>query len=61
MKKKDVVDFFGSQQKVADLLGIKQSSVAGWPEMLPARIADRVIGAMHRNRIKVPESWLKAS
>jgi hypothetical protein len=60
MKKNDVITLMGSQQKVADLLGIKQASVAGWPDDLPIRIADRVIGAMHRQKIKVPKEWLKA-
>lgn len=61
MKKKDVIDFFGSQVKTAEVVGIKQASVAGWPDVLPDRIADRVLGAMHRHKIKIPEHWLKAS
>ena len=60
MKKQDVIEKIGSQVKVAALLGIKQASVAGWPDDLPQRIADRVIGAMHRQKIKVPPEWLKA-
>jgi hypothetical protein len=30
-----VIEYFGTQQAVADALGIKQSSVAGWGEFPP--------------------------
>lgn len=35
MTKQEAIDFFGTQQKVADALGIKQSSVAEWGEHPP--------------------------
>lgn len=35
MTKGDVIRFFGTQQAVADALGIKQSSVAEWGEYPP--------------------------
>lgn len=35
MLKSDAVQHFGSQQKLAEALGVKQPSVARWPEVLP--------------------------
>ena len=35
MTKQDAIDFFKTQQGVADALGIKQSSVAEWGEYPP--------------------------
>lgn len=35
MRTKDVIEHFGSQAAVADALGIKQPSVAGWGEFVP--------------------------
>ena len=31
MTKQELIEYYGSQEKVADALGIKQPSVAGWP------------------------------
>jgi DNA-binding transcriptional regulator Cro len=36
MKTSDLLSFFGSQQKVAVALGIRQPSVARWGEFPPA-------------------------
>jgi DNA-binding transcriptional regulator YdaS (Cro superfamily) len=35
MLKKDAIAHFGSQRRVAEALGIKQPSVANWPEIVP--------------------------
>lgn len=35
MHKSEAVSFYGSQQKLASALGIKQGSVAGWRELVP--------------------------
>jgi len=35
MKKKDAIEFFGSVQQVAELLGISDKAVYGWPEKVP--------------------------
>lgn len=35
MKKTDVLSHFGTQQKVADALGISQRAVSGWDEVIP--------------------------
>lgn len=39
MQKADVVEFFGSQQKVAEALGIAPASVCQWGETIPPRRA----------------------
>lgn len=35
MKKADVLEHFGSAQKVADALGISDKAVYAWPEEIP--------------------------
>ena len=35
MRKENAISHFGSQQKLADALGIKQGSVSGWGELVP--------------------------
>ena len=42
MKKRQVIDFFGSQKAVADLLGISESAVSRWPEDVPIEQAWRL-------------------
>jgi DNA-binding transcriptional regulator YdaS (Cro superfamily) len=36
MKKEDVISFFGTQEKTARALGVKQASVSRWPEDIPS-------------------------
>jgi predicted transcriptional regulator len=42
MEKSSVIQHFGSQQKVADALGITQSAVSAWPEQIPLKSALRL-------------------
>lgn len=35
MRKKDAIAYFGTQQALADALGIKTQSITDWPEMVP--------------------------
>ena len=42
MKKKDVIDYFGNQQKTADALGITQASVSRWRDNIPLLHAFKV-------------------
>lgn len=35
MKKADLVILFGTQQAIADFLGIGKSAVSQWPELVP--------------------------
>lgn len=59
LSKEEVVAFFGGTQKeVADALGIKQSSVSDWPDVLSEAISDRVRGAAVRNGFVIPKQWL---
>lgn len=39
MKKIDVINFFGTQEKTAAALGLKQASVSRWDEDIPVRRA----------------------
>lgn len=42
MKKHDAIRHYGSQQKLADALGISQPSVANWGEFVPLQHARRL-------------------
>ncbi len=58
MNKKEVIEYFGSQEKTAEFMDIKQSSVSGWPEDLTERLKDRIIGRMKRLGKRIPKEWL---
>ena len=51
MNKYELIQNLGSAQAVADLLGISDKAVYKWPEQLPQRISDRVIGAAWRKNL----------
>ena len=51
----------GSVAKVAEAIGINSQAVSQWPDVLPPRIADRVIAACTRKGIKVPKIALKTA
>lgn len=57
MTKSDVLNHFGTQQAIADALGIYQSSVAEWTERIPAlrqiQIERITLGALRAD----PECW----
>ena len=64
MKYEDVIDHFGSQQAVADAIGIKQPSVAAWKEAgipEPRQFQLEVItdGRLKADRIPRPEPTAK--
>ncbi len=59
--KLEVISFFGTQNKTAEALSIKQSSVAGWSDPVSNGIRLKAIGAARCMRKAVPETWLKAS
>lgn len=63
MTRADVIAYFGTQEKAAEFLGMKQPSVSGWPKegTLPESICDKVVGRMHRKGMPIPKEWLKAS
>lgn len=49
MRKAEAIDLLGGTVKAAaEALGITSSGVSQWPDELPPRIADRVLGAWLR-------------
>jgi transcriptional repressor of cell division inhibition gene dicB len=55
MDKKQAIDLLGgTPAKAAVLLEVTPSAVSQWPDTLPRRLADRVLGAAVRNGIEVP-------
>lgn len=49
MLKKDAIAFFGSNRKIAEVLGLSQSAVRGWREVVPLRSALRIQEATFGN------------
>jgi molybdenum-dependent DNA-binding transcriptional regulator ModE len=45
----------GSVAAAAKLLGVSYNGVRKWPDALPRRISDRVLGAMVRNGLPTPK------
>lgn len=54
MTKKEALELFGGAKKTADALGITVQAVCAWPERLPRRISDRVLGAAYRAGVLPP-------
>ena len=44
MKKKHAFDVFGGPVELARMLGLRRQSVYAWPEDLPQKTEDRLIG-----------------
>lgn len=58
MNKSEAIRLLGdSVTAAAKAVGVKPQAVSGWPDPLPARIADRVQAALYRiaNNIPHPE------
>lgn len=45
MTKNKALEMFGSSAKMADALGVTRSTVSNWPENLPRRLCNEIIGA----------------
>lgn len=63
MTKTEAIAIFRTGKLLADALGITRSAVSQWPEELPPRLADEIIGAALRCRLVTPEraaEWLAA-
>lgn len=57
MKKQDAINLLGGTvTDAANAIGIMPQAISQWPEVLPDRIADRVIAALAR---KDPKGWAK--
>ena len=63
MTKTQAIGLFRTGKALADALGITPSAVYQWPEDLPPRLADEIVGAALRCRLVSPEraaEWLGA-
>lgn len=53
--KHEMVRIFLNQAKAASACGVTRGAVTQWPEDLPQRISDQVIGAAIRTGTPIPE------
>lgn len=51
MKKTHALALLGGPAAAADKLGISYQAVTKWPDVLPPRIADRVVAAVARQHM----------
>ncbi len=49
MDKSKAIEIFGGRAETATAIGISVQAISDWPEVLPQRIADRVIAAAYRH------------
>ena len=54
MDKEKALSLLGGAAEAADAIGISRQAIVQWPDVLPARIADRVIAACVRSGIAIP-------
>ena len=60
MFKSEAINLLGSDAATAaGVLEVSYQAVNKWPELLPRRISDRVLGACLRNGIAVPGKFLQ--
>ena len=60
MLKSEAVELLGRDMSAAaELVGISYQAVKKWPDELPPRIADRVLGVCVRKGIHVPARFLE--
>ena len=61
MKKQEAIDLLGGTiADVARAVGTTHSAICQWPDVLPPRLADRVIAACARGGIAIPNELLTA-
>ena len=51
MDKAHAIELFGTVGKVAEAVGVSSQAVSQWPDILPARLADRVVAAWARKHL----------
>ena len=60
MLKSQAIELLGPDlSSAAEAVGISYQAVKKWPELLPPRISDRVLGVCVRKGIEVPAHFLK--
>lgn len=60
MLKSQAIELLGPDlSSAAEAVGISYQAVKKWPELLPPRISDRVLGVCVRKGIQVPAHFLK--
>ena len=60
MLKSEAVELLGRDMSAAaEAVGISYQAVKKWPDQLPPRIADRVLGVCVRKGIEVPRKFLE--
>ena len=60
MLKSEAVELLGRDMSAAaEAVGISYQAVKNWPDQLPPRIADRVLGVCVRKGIEVPRRFIE--
>lgn|SRR5574337_84356 len=59
LKSRAIELFGGGITAIADAIGVTYQAVDKWPDVLPARIADRVIAACVRAHIEIPADLIE--
>lgn len=60
MMKSEAIDLLGGElSAAADAMDISYQAVSKWPDVLPRRISDRVLGACTRRGIDIPLQFLE--
>ena len=54
LSKNDIKRIFQSQKNCAKALGISQQAISYWPDPMPQRRSDEVIGAAIRSKLHIP-------
>ena len=54
-KSQAIAVFGGTGAELARALGVSRSYVSQWPEELPARVVDRILGAAFRLGKEIPQ------
>lgn len=64
MHKNQAIELFGTTLDLARALKITRQAIYQWPEILPQRVADEVIGAairLGKSVDELPEAWRKGA
>lgn len=60
MRKEQALELFGGISATADAVGVTYQAVSQWPDVLPARIVDRLIASFVRQGKPVPSELMAA-